>query len=102
MTANERTSDRVASIAARGLDDPCSLSADEIRTVCASALTQAPDHSLPALSAHAYYSSPGLGYLAATRNALSEGKPTLAKVLLQEYGTGSLAPAGLSATKHFR
>jgi hypothetical protein len=35
------TSERVASIAARGLSDPASLSADEIRSVCASALVQA-------------------------------------------------------------
>ena len=36
----EQTSARVASIASRGLDDPASLTFEEIRTVCGSALTQ--------------------------------------------------------------
>ena len=36
----EATSKDVASIAARGLNDPWSLSHQEIRTVCASALRQ--------------------------------------------------------------
>ncbi len=40
---NERTSSRIAAIAARGLDDPSSLTLEEVRSVCASALTQAPD-----------------------------------------------------------
>ena len=39
----EQTSGRVASIASRGLDNPASLTLDEIRSVCASALTQAPN-----------------------------------------------------------
>lgn len=36
----EETSDRVAAIAARGLADPASLSLEEIKAVCGSALTQ--------------------------------------------------------------
>jgi hypothetical protein len=39
----ETTSPEVASIASRGLRQPSSLTATEIRTVCASALKQAPD-----------------------------------------------------------
>lgn len=40
---NERTSRRVAAIAARGLRAPSTLSCAEIKAVCASVLTQAPD-----------------------------------------------------------
>lgn len=40
--ASEQTGPTVASIAARGLRDPHSLSGAEIKQVCASALTQAP------------------------------------------------------------
>lgn len=40
--ASEQTGPTVASIAARGLRDPLSLSGAEIKQVCASALTQAP------------------------------------------------------------
>lgn len=43
-TAGEFTSPGVAEIAARGLTRPQSLTLDEIRSVCASALTQAADH----------------------------------------------------------
>jgi len=39
----ETTSAEVASIASRGLRRPTSLTDAEIRAVCASALTQAPD-----------------------------------------------------------
>jgi hypothetical protein len=39
----EVTSPKVAALAARGLAQPMSLNHREIRTVCASALTQAPD-----------------------------------------------------------
>jgi len=38
-----RTSDRVASLAAKGLADPASLKPQEVREVCASALAQADD-----------------------------------------------------------
>jgi len=41
MADHEYTSERVAAIAARGLDDPASLTLEEIRAVCGSALTQA-------------------------------------------------------------
>ncbi len=57
MANNERTSHRVASIAARGFDDPASLTLAEIRTVCASALTQAPDHTASPPGAHAIYNA---------------------------------------------
>jgi hypothetical protein len=39
----ETTSRQVASIASKGLAKPASLTTKEIRTICASALTQAPD-----------------------------------------------------------
>jgi hypothetical protein len=39
----EMTSDRIASIAARGMSKPESLTLDEIKEVCASALTQTRD-----------------------------------------------------------
>jgi len=44
MAFNETTSNRIAAIASRGLHDPFCLSAEEIRSVCASALTQTSDH----------------------------------------------------------
>jgi hypothetical protein len=40
---NERTSKRVAAIAAKGLKTPSKLTAEEIKLVCASVLTQRPD-----------------------------------------------------------
>uniref|UniRef100_UPI0025DAF3C8 hypothetical protein n=1 Tax=Sphingomonas sp. TaxID=28214 RepID=UPI0025DAF3C8 len=39
----EQTSARIASIASRGMNDPSSLTLDEIKCVCASALTQTAD-----------------------------------------------------------
>ena len=38
------TDQRVASLAAQGLFDPKSLSADEVRAICARALSRVPDH----------------------------------------------------------
>lgn len=43
MAKNEKTSKGVASIAARGMKSPSSLTNKEIKQVSASALTQAPD-----------------------------------------------------------
>ncbi len=43
LSGQEFTSVQIASIAARGLKEPHSLSHDEIRAVCGSALTQAHD-----------------------------------------------------------
>lgn len=51
MSNNEVTSASVASIAARGLRDPGSLTLDEIKKVCASALTQRPNRVKKALTA---------------------------------------------------
>lgn len=45
----ERTSPEIARLAARGLRDPASFTNADIRKVCASALTQAPDRK-PLLS----------------------------------------------------
>ena len=97
MAANERTSSSVASIASRGLDDPASLTLDEIRTVCASCLTQAPDKrarhedwvgAIPrAPGAHAVYngiaSAPGMQAILealCAPNKLGDA-PTLSSVL---------------------
>lgn len=43
MASNEKTSRRVARIAARGMKTPSSLNAAEVRLVCASVMTQVPD-----------------------------------------------------------
>lgn len=40
---DEKTSIRVAKIASKGLKDPSRLTHDEIKIICASALTQAKD-----------------------------------------------------------
>ena len=40
---DEKTGAAVRSIASRGMRDPASLSLEEIRSVCASALTQSPN-----------------------------------------------------------
>lgn len=53
--STEVTSARVASIAARGLRDPGSLSHDEIKALCASALTQRPNRVKAAVSAVASF-----------------------------------------------
>jgi hypothetical protein len=45
MAKNEKTSGGVSKIAAQGLKNPSSLSNSQIRKVCGSALTQAPDKS---------------------------------------------------------
>lgn len=34
----------VASLASRGLSDPASLTLDDVRAICATALTRVPDH----------------------------------------------------------
>lgn len=44
---DEYTSAQVAKLAAKGLNNPLSLFPDEIRVICASALTQAKDHPKP-------------------------------------------------------
>ena len=43
MSKNEKNGSRVASIAAKGLQKPSSLTKSEIRTIAGSVLTQAPD-----------------------------------------------------------
>jgi len=47
MAKNEKTSKGVASIASKGLKDPGSLTKPQIRTLAATALTQAPDKPKP-------------------------------------------------------
>jgi hypothetical protein len=47
MAHNERSSPEMASLASRAMSDPASLSLDEIRSLGASVLTQAPDHDAP-------------------------------------------------------
>jgi hypothetical protein len=44
---NERTSKSVASIASKGLQNPRSLTPGQIKTIAASALTQAPNKAPP-------------------------------------------------------
>ena len=43
MAENEKTSSKVAAIASQGLQRPGSLTNKQIKTLAASALTQAPD-----------------------------------------------------------
>ena len=51
MAKNEKTSEKVASIAARGLKDPGSLTKAEIKAISATALAQAPDQKKSAAKA---------------------------------------------------
>lgn len=44
MGFKDTTSPRVASLAAQGLFDPGSLSLDDVRAICATALARVPDH----------------------------------------------------------
>jgi hypothetical protein len=44
MSKNEKSGSRVGRIASKGLKSPSSLSNSQIKSVCASALTQRPDH----------------------------------------------------------
>jgi hypothetical protein len=43
MSANEKTSARVAAIASKAMQNPKSLTPEEIQTLAASALNQSPD-----------------------------------------------------------
>ena len=43
MAGNEKTSARVAKIAAKAIQNPTAVTSDEIQTLAASALTQSPD-----------------------------------------------------------
>jgi len=43
MSANEKTSARVAAIASKAMQNPKSLTSDEIQSLAASVLNQAPD-----------------------------------------------------------
>ena len=52
FSENEQTSEPVASIAARGLKDPKSLTLAEIKAVCASALAQRSVAESPERSQH--------------------------------------------------
>ncbi len=45
MSANEKTSARVAAIASKAMQNPKSLTPEEIQTLAASALNQSPDRS---------------------------------------------------------
>ena len=44
MAENEKTSARVAQIASKAMQNPKSVTPDEIQTLAASALSQSPDH----------------------------------------------------------
>ena len=44
MVFKDTFSPRVASLASRGLFDPGSLSLDDVRAICATALARVPDH----------------------------------------------------------
>ena len=48
MSKNEKTSKKIATIAAKGLKSPEKLTKAEIKALAASALTQAPDKTKPA------------------------------------------------------
>lgn len=48
MSKNEKTSKKIATIAAKGLKSPEKLTKAEIKALAASALTQAPDKKKPA------------------------------------------------------
>ena len=56
---SERTSAEIASMAAGGIDNPSGLSWGEIRLVCASVLTQVPDHKAEITSGLADRLTPG-------------------------------------------
>lgn len=43
MAKNEKTSKSIAKLAAKGLHSPALLTSAEIKAICASVLTQAPD-----------------------------------------------------------
>ena len=47
VARNEKTSDKVAKIASKGLKNPASLTKKEIRSIAGSVLTQSPDQRKP-------------------------------------------------------
>jgi len=44
MASNEHLNPKIASLAALGLFDPTSLTPDDVRAICATALERVPDH----------------------------------------------------------
>ncbi len=44
MAFKDPTTPKVASLASRGLFDPASLTLDDVRAICATALARVPDH----------------------------------------------------------
>lgn len=44
MAINEPANPKVASLASQGLYDPASLTPDDVRAICATALARVPDH----------------------------------------------------------
>ena len=44
MFFKDKFSPQIASLASRGLSDPGSLSLDDVRAICATALARVPDH----------------------------------------------------------
>lgn len=107
MAANERSSPDMSTLGSRAMRDPASLTLDEIRSLGACVVTQAPDHSSP--GAHAIYNrvpqltvynaltiarryapppavAPPLGALPPVERNRLAGEPTLADVLLSHYG----------------
>jgi hypothetical protein len=44
MTVIALANTRLASLASQGLTDPASLTPDDVRAICATALTRVPDH----------------------------------------------------------
>ena len=59
MAGNEKTSDKVAEIAAKGLKQPGDLTNAQIRTLAGSVLTQAPDAKKPSPKPPAPKGRPG-------------------------------------------
>jgi hypothetical protein len=97
MATNERTSARIARLSAQGLANPASLTLYEIREICGSNLTQAPDRnppksypfglsSVPA-GAHAFYNR-----LAGSHPDTVLDKIDVVSILEDNYGkSGALA-----------
>jgi hypothetical protein len=79
MAKNEKTSETVASIAARGLKDPGSLTKAEIKAVSATALTQTPDQKKSAAKAPVKAAAkPAAKAAAPTKKAAAPAKSTKA------------------------
>lgn len=87
---NERTSKRVAALAAKGAKNPKALTLRQIQAVCASALTQAPNKEVKSCGRASWRSSPQSLSSVSTKELEAIVKRVVERALLVESATQEL------------